>query len=416
MGTTGDLTTITDRLLELRIDDNCSGRDAFDAMRAVLTLRNLVDHHAATLAGLLDRLGVAGSQGRSTRELLIVMGFAPTVATRVLRIAAAAAQLPTLVAHATDGSISAEHVDAIVRGVSHIAARSPDPVDDEARFRHVTALVGQFFSGATTVEIAERARRIGNEVAAATDAGLPAAEDRAINSLDHTQHTDGRLKVRPDLDAEVGEKFQAAIAELAAPRPEPDGSPDIRPAGRRRADALETLLDIAVRGVETASAPRTQVLLTVPADTPEQASLQFMGSVTQATLRRLSCDAAITPMIVDAEQVPLDVGRDKRLFPAHLRKALYVRDRCCIKCGAPANWTQAHHIRHWSDGGETSLDNGCLLCPACHADVHHNGWDVHIGTDQHPWLTPPATVDPKRRPLPAHNRSHLTTDHLTTAA
>ncbi|WP_238997634.1 HNH endonuclease signature motif containing protein, partial [Mycolicibacterium sp. CBMA 230] len=69
------------------------------------------------------------------------------------------------------------------------------------------------------------------------------------------------------------------------------------------------------------------------------------------------------------------MGRDKRLFPAHLRKALYLRDGGCIKCGAPPGRTHAHHIVHWTHDGDTSLSNGCLLCPACHANIHHDGWD-----------------------------------------
>ncbi|MGC4964388.1 HNH endonuclease, partial [Gordonia sp. DT101] len=114
--------------------------------------------------------------------------------------------------------------------------------------------------------------------------------------------------------------------------------------------------------------------------------------------------------------VPLDISRDKRLFTAAMRKALYIRDRCCIKCGAPAARTQAHHIVHWADDGETTVANGCLLCPSCHADVHHNGWDVTIGLDKHPWLIPPATLDPRRQPIPAHNRRTMTVDNLPTAA
>ncbi|MGC5249099.1 HNH endonuclease, partial [Gordonia sp. DT219] len=65
---------------------------------------------------------------------------------------------------------------------------------------------------------------------------------------------------------------------------------------------------------------------------------------------------------------------------------------------------------HWIDGGATDLDNGCLLCTSCHHDVHDSGWDVIIGFDRHPWLIPPATVDPRRRPLPAYNRRSLRLD------
>ena len=386
-----------------------AGDDALEVARCLLRMRNVVDHLAATLAGVLDRLGVAAGQGRTLRELLMSLGCAPAVAERMVRVGGALPLLPTLAAHACDGAVSGEHVDAIVKGINHIRARSPGEVDEEARFRQVTDLLGQFFSGATPAAIADRARKLGNRAAA--EGGLPAAEDRSVNTLDHRVTSDGRLQVRADLDAEVGAKLFAAVEELSAPRPEPDGSPDTRSASRRRADALEAMLDIAARGGDVASAPRTQLLVTVPAQVPDLAALAFMGSISTMTLERLTCDTAVTTVVVDGEQVPLDMRREKRLFPPHLRKALYLRDQCCIKCGAPPGRTHAHHIVHWTHGGETSLGNGCLLCPACHANVHHDGWDVVMGLDRHPWLIPPPAVDPQRNPVPAYNRRTMRLDH-----
>ena len=69
----------------------------------------------------------------------------------------------------------------------------------------------------------------------------------------------------------------------------------------------------------------------------------------------------------------LDMGRDKRLFPPHIRRALDVRDRGCVfaGCDAPTWWCDAHHVLHWIDGGETSLENGALLCERHHTKVHH---------------------------------------------
>ncbi|WP_407701185.1 HNH endonuclease [Williamsia sterculiae] len=87
-----------------------------------------------------------------------------------------------------------------------------------------------------------------------------------------------------------------------------------------------------------------------------------------------------------------------------------------MKCGAPASWTDCHHIIHHADGGPTILDNGCLLCRSCHTAVHHQGWEVIIGHDRHPWLIPPATLDPKRRPLPAHNRRTMRLDDVPLSA
>ncbi len=409
MGIAPDLNLLLDHLRGVVIPEGMAGDEALAIARQAITLRNVVDHLAAVLAGVLDRCGVAASQGRSVRELLISLGCAPSVAQRLVRVGAALPSLPTLAAHAADGAISGEHVDAIVKGINHIRARSPGPVDDEARFQQVTDLLGQFFSGATPAEIGNRARRLGNRAAAA-EGGLPGSEDRSINTADHRVTSDGRVQVRADLDAEVGAKYMAVVEELSAPRPEPDGTPDARTASRRRADALEALLDIAARGGDVASAPRTQLLLSVPADTPDLATLEFIGSISTMTLDRLTCDTTVTTMIVDGERVPLDMGREKRLFPPHLRKALYLRDGCCIKCGAPPGRTHAHHIVHWTHGGETSLSNGCLLCPACHANIHHDGWDVVMGLDNHPWLIPPATVDPQRRPMPACNRRTMRLD------
>ncbi|OBJ43996.1 HNH endonuclease [Mycolicibacterium mucogenicum] len=410
MGIAPDLTTSLDTLRGVQVPDDMPAGDVMAALRCVVTLRNVIDHLAAMLTGVLDRCGVAAGQGRTPRELLMALGCAPSVAERFIRVSGALPALPTLAAHAADGAISGEHVDAIVKGINHIHARAPGEVDEEARFAQVTDLLGQFFSGATPADIGARARRLGNRVAAATG-GLPASEDRSINTADHRITSDGRVQIRADLDAEVGAKYIAAMEQGSAPRPEPDGSPDTRTAARRRADALEAVLDIAARGGDVASAPRTQLLITVPADTPDLATLEFIGSISTLTLDRLTCDTTVTTMIVDGEQVPLDMGREKRLFPPHLRKALYHRDQCCIKCGAPPGRTHAHHIIHWTHHGDTSLANGCLLCPACHANIHHDGWDVVMGLDKHPWLIPPATVDPHRKPIPAHNRRTMHLDH-----
>lgn len=411
-------------LTEHCLDETAAGREVFDATRVLVLLRNLIDAHLSTHVAALDRLGVATAQGRSLRELLIVMGLAPAVAARLARIARSLDDLPGPARHAADGAISSEHHDAIVRGMTQIDHRTEEPIDDEERRTCVTDLVAQALSGAIPAEVLARARTLGNQIATAADGentSVPAGEDRHLNALNVSQDEDGRTHLHADLDVVTGEKLAAALHELSAPRPEPDGSPDPRPADRRRADALDTILDIAVRGGGTAgtgaaAAPRTQVAVTIPADTPSLATLAFTGPVTADTARMLSCDATVTVMIVDGQSVPMDVGRQHRLFPPAIRNALHQRDAGCVKCGAPAGWTHAHHLQHWSDGGTTCLDNGCLLCPACHDDVHHHGWDVILGADRHPWLIPPATVDPRRQPIPAYNRRHPNLDHLPGAA
>jgi predicted restriction endonuclease len=40
----------------------------------------------------------------------------------------------------------------------------------------------------------------------------------------------------------------------------------------------------------------------------------------------------------------------------------------------PPAWTDAHHIKHWADGGATKLSNLLLMCRRHHRLVHEGRW------------------------------------------
>ncbi|MDV7175256.1 DUF222 domain-containing protein [Gordonia amicalis] len=411
---TASLDAILDRLVEITppVDDS-TGRTTCAQLEFWRLIRNVADHQIATHAAQLDDLGVADKAGSTTKKLLIEMGFPPAAATRTTRIADALGTLSKVEACAADGRLSAEVVDAIVRGITTIEKRSPTKLSDDDHAIYETGLLTQALSGAAPTDIQKHAQTIGN-TNADDQGGIPASDDRTLDTLSHHLTDDSRIDIRASVTQAVGEKFIAMIDERSMPRPEPDGADDRRSAEQRRADALEVLLDQAAVGaaMDTIGTPRTQTLLTIPADGGDPAFLPWTGSVTQATAKRLSCDGTLTEIIVDGETVPLQMGRERRLFPAHLRKAIILRDESCIKCGAPHSHTQVHHIEHWSDDGDTDLDNGCLLCQRCHTQVHHHGWEILMGFDRHPWLIPPADVDPQRRPLPAYNRRTMRLDDI----
>ncbi|SNT22867.1 HNH endonuclease [Rhodococcoides kyotonense] len=132
----------------------------------------------------------------------------------------------------------------------------------------------------------------------------------------------------------------------------------------------------------------------------------WTGPVTVTTARRLSCDCILTPMFLDENRVPLNLGNTERTATRKQRRALVARDHGCAfpGCTQPPAWTHAHHIKHWIDGGATDLDNLVLLCGHHHRMLHHSDWEVVMGTDRHPEFIPPASVDPFRRPVPS-NRS-----------
>ncbi|GAB5079461.1 HNH endonuclease signature motif containing protein [Arthrobacter sp. AD-310] len=129
----------------------------------------------------------------------------------------------------------------------------------------------------------------------------------------------------------------------------------------------------------------------------------FTGPVAAATLRKLACDADIIPAVLGTNGQILDLGRKTRLFTTAQRLALTARDQGCAfpNCTAPAPWCEAHHITYWSHGGDTSVDNGVLLCSHHHHLVHKEQWTITV---QHgiPTFIPPPHIDPTQKPQQNH--------------
>jgi len=65
-----------------------------------------------------------------------------------------------------------------------------------------------------------------------------------------------------------------------------------------------------------------------------------------------------------------------------MRRALRARDKGCRFPGCTnTRFVDGHHIRHWADGGETSLDNLVLLCRHHHHLVHEGGFACEKSAD-----------------------------------
>ncbi|GAA5009963.1 hypothetical protein GCM10023317_46170 [Actinopolymorpha pittospori] len=124
---------------------------------------------------------------------------------------------------------------------------------------------------------------------------------------------------------------------------------------------------------------------------------RITGPPLSATLvRQLACDAEIIPVVLGGDGAVLDLGRGTRLFTSSQRHALAERNGyfCHFPdCRRPEKWTEAHHIKHWVDGGATDL-NGVLLCQHHHTVIHTKGWTVRMGDDGHPEYIPPPWGDP----------------------
>jgi hypothetical protein len=95
------------------------------------------------------------------------------------------------------------------------------------------------------------------------------------------------------------------------------------------------------------------------------------------TVRRLACDASLVVVTEDERGTPLNVGRKHRTVSTPIRRALLARDRHCTFPGCHrTRFVEAHHVHHWVEGGETSVDNLVLLCSFHHRLLHEGGYRI----------------------------------------
>ncbi|WP_434992367.1 DUF222 domain-containing protein [Arthrobacter sp. Ld5] len=179
------------------------------------------------------------------------------------------------------------------------------------------------------------------------------------------------------------------------------------PTATRAQSLLDGLVAACRLTLSTATLPATgghrpQVMVTIDykdlvGATHRAGYAVFSEQMSARNIRKLACDADIIPVVLGNGGQVLDVGRAQRLFPPHLRRALVARDRGCAfpDCSIPASWCEAHHLKPWSKGGVTSIDNGVLLCSRHHHVIHQGTWTVEARRGI-PWFTAPRTSGPPR--------------------
>jgi hypothetical protein len=219
---------------------------------------------------------------------------------------------------------------------------------------------------------------------------------KALNSLRLCPMENGMTALRGQLDPESAAVLAAALDPLSAPNPCADnGGRDPRSAEQRRADALiEICRRATTAGGSAPATTKAQIVVLIDHDVlaaaVRGAGTTLAGEVlSPQTVRKLACDASITPIVLGSQGQPLDVGRTKRLVTPALLAALWVRDKRCTfpHCGRPPQWCDSHHVKHWIDGGETALNNMALVCQFHHTLVHRDGLTATITDTDVTWHT-----------------------------
>ncbi|MFE4503245.1 DUF222 domain-containing protein [Rhodococcus sp. NPDC056743] len=262
----------------------------------------------------------------------------------------------------------------------------------------------------------------------------PPGEDDDLNALRIAPTLNGRVVIKGDFDALTGEMLLSALSGLSMPKPAADGTPDARSAAKRTADAFTELirryLDNAVTGIDGGQRPHVNVHITAKdlAEHRECATMRaegddapdlddesvfedldvgympWMGPLSVSKTRMLACDCMLSTVLMDGNGAPLDATPLKRLVTAEQRIALIARDKGCAfpNCDAVPAWCDAHHMKPWSTGGVTVMDNLVLLCRSHHTLIHSTSgfrgiWEIKMGDDRKPWFIPPVAIDPKQR-------------------
>ena len=146
---------------------------------------------------------------------------------------------------------------------------------------------------------------------------------------------------------------------------------------QRRADALANL----ITGEGPHRRPKTTLLVIADYDTVagELRNLRYDDGmpVPPDRIAEVAAGAKILPAFFNADGDPLWLGRAQRNASSGQRTVLAARDGGCVNCASPAEGCEPHHIRWFSKGGLTDIDNLALLCDRCHHLIHDDGWQLH---------------------------------------
>jgi len=254
-------------------------------------------------------------------------------------------------------------------------------------------------------------------------------ELRSERSLKMREDRHGMVHLVARLDPESAAPVKAAIEALVSDalrrRQTGDGDhapvvDDTRSIPQIQADALAALARHTLGCSQTLTPlAKTTVVVRVDLDTLQSglghARIDGLDQpVSASTARRMAADAELIPAVLGGESLPLDLGRQARLFTRAQRLALGERDGGCASCGQNIAYVEAHHIRWWErDAGPTNLSNGVMLCSFCHHRIHRDGWRIDARPSE-VWFIPPPHIDPDQVPrLGGRARFELRDDRVT---
>jgi len=326
-----------------------------------------------------------------------------------VQVARQMTQMPIASAAWQAGRISGRHVDALTR-IRHAA-------DADSEFATFETYLVDVAVACRPEEVA----RVGRRWRDALDDHLnrdgsdpkkkDADHERRRADFSRTLNGIGILDGRFDTE---GAEIIATALDRAYERDHRANDP--RTPGQQRADAIVDIcrnyLDHQDRGTNRPHLMLATDDATLAGEAVGRCETLSGYQLHPDTVRRLACDAIIQRIVLDANGVPLDLGRATRTFTPDQYRAIMIRDGGCRipGCDARPETCQAHHIQYWENGGHTDLAVGLAVCRSHHRLVHEGGWTItgnasHEITFHDPNGNAVGTSRPRNPPKPIPTRT-----------
>ena len=292
------------------------------------------------------------------------------------------------------GGIDVEKARIVIRAVETLTTEYDDlpPGTHERAEAHMVDLARQF-DAATLKQLGKRLFEVVcPEAADAEEAKLLAKEEAKARALAYFSTRDngdgtseGRFKL-PTLHAHLLKK---ALEALTSPRRIGDGRLDPEtgkklPHSTLLGHGLMELLENHLSDLPSVNGSPFTLVVTVPLHVLTSGlgiGVTDTGHrLSAGELRRLACKAGIIPMVLDGDSMPLDLGREQRLFGRYQKLDINYRygGQCAAtNCDRPAAWLEYHHEEPWSQGGTTDAKKGIPFCPPHHHMADHpESWNM----------------------------------------
>ena len=275
-----------------------------------------------------------------------------------LRVAHALKHLPAISQAFSVGELSY----AKVRALTRVANRDNEDRLVEFALRH------------TAVTVAERCRELRCGCEDSYDVAARAFANRSLRI--RRDHQRSMLVVTVELPLDAG-----ALVEKALDKARDDEAleiPDLADTSwsTRQADAFVNLVTGYLAGEQGNGSDNH--LVTIHVDQSALAGSGGRAAVPIESAKRLCCDGHAVVIAETEDGEPLSIGRKSRLIPKAIERAVRARDTdtCTFPGCRNHRFLHCHHVEHWSNGGETSVDNLLLLCTKHHALVHEGGFRI----------------------------------------